>query len=194
MSVPRIVVLISGRGSNMEAIARSIEAGVLRGRCRLAAVLSNRPDAPGLVVAERLGLPTCVVPSAGLSTDAYGERLLAAFEHYAPDYIVLAGFMRYLSAAVVGRYPGRILNIHPADTCAYQGPNGYGWAFRAGLATTRITVHRVDAGIDSGEVLARAEVDLRGAETLDEVVSRGLAVEHDLYPNTLAKLLAEEVV
>jgi len=189
----RIAVLISGRGSNMSAIARSTQVGLLHGRCSIVSVVSNRVDAPGLAVAEELGLETGVVPSAGLDTDAYGRRLLEALRPLAPDVVILAGFMRYISAEMVAEYPDRILNIHPADTRAYQGPDGYGWAYERRLPTTWITVHRVDAGIDTGAIVAQAEVDLRGAKSLDEVVARGLIVEHELYPEALAQILAEEV-
>ncbi len=189
MKLPRIVILISGRGSNMEALVRQIQGGVLRDRCEVVAVLANR-DAPGLAVAERLGIPTHVVRSAGLGTAAYGELLLETLDQLDPDLIVLAGFMRIVAPSIIARYPGRIINIHPADTKAYQGPDGYGWAYEEGLDKTSITVHLVDDGIDTGDVLEQADVDLRGVGSLAEVRERGLDVEHRFYAQALGRFLS----
>jgi len=191
MTPHRLAILISGRGSNMAALSRAVASGELQGRCQIAAVISNEPAAAGVQLARELGHPAMVVPSAGLDTVAYGKRLLDALAEIKPDWIALAGFMRIISPEVVARYRNRIVNIHPADTRAYQGPDGYGWAHEAGLDKTWITVHQVDEGIDTGEILEQAEVDLRGAETLDEVRTRGLIVEHRLYPRVLARLLSE---
>ena len=191
MTPHRLAILISGRGSNMAALSRAVASGELQGRCQIAAVISNEPAAAGVQLARELGHPAMVVPSAGLDTVAYGKRLLDALAEIKPDWIALAGFMRIISPEVVARYRNRIVNIHPADTRAYQGPDGYGWAHEAGLDKTWITIHQVDEGIDTGEILEQAEVDLRGAETLDEVRTRGLIVEHRLYPRVLARLLSE---
>lgn len=188
MRTQRAVILISGRGSNMEAIVRASHAGPLRDLCEIVAVLSNRADASGLEAAEMLGVPTGVVPSKGLDTGAYGDRLLEALSVWSPDVVILAGFMRFVSSALVDAYPGRIVNIHPADTCSYQGPDGYGWAAAAGLDETYITVHLVDAGIDTGPILSQQAVDLRGLHTREEILSRGLAAEHGHYVRTLANL------
>jgi len=191
MTPHRLAILISGRGSNMAALSRAVASGELQGRCQIAAVISNEPAAAGVQLARELGHPAMVVPSAGLDTVAYGKRLLDALAEIKPDWIALAGFMRIISPEVVARYRNRIVNIHPADTRAYQGPDGYGWAHEAGLDKTWITIHQVDEGIDTGEILEQAEVDLRGAETLNEIRTRGLIVEHRLYPRVLARLLSE---
>ena len=191
MTPHRLAILISGRGSNMAALSRAVASGELQGRCQIAAVISNEPAAAGVQLARELGHPAMVVPSAGLDTVAYGKRLLDALDEVRPDWIALAGFMRIISPEVVARYRNRIVNIHPADTRAYQGPDGYGWAHEAGLDKTWITIHQVDEGIDTGEILEQAEVDLRGAETLNEIRTRGLIVEHRLYPRVLARLLSE---
>jgi len=176
----------------MEAIAREVECGVLAGRCEIAAVLANRASAPGVNAARRDGLPVQVVPSRGLDTEAYGSRLLQTLDALSPDLVVLAGFMRILSADVVAAYRGRIVNIHPADTAAYQGPDGYGWAARERLDRTTITVHLVDGGIDTGPVLCQENVSLVGTSTREEICARGLAVEHRLYSRCLATLLDGE--
>jgi len=191
MTPHRLAILISGRGSNMAALSRAVASGELQGRCQIAAVISNEPAAAGVQLARELGHPAMVVPSAGLDTVAYGKRLLDALAEIKPDWIALAGFMRIISPEVVAQYRNRVVNIHPADTRAYQGPDGYGWAHEAGLDKTWITIHQVDEGIDTGEILEQAEVDLRGAETLNEIRTRGLIVEHRLYPRVLARLLSE---
>ncbi len=188
----RVAVLISGRGSNLERILHEAEAGCLSGLCGIVVVASNRGDAGGLAIAECHGVPACVVPSSGRSTEAYGRLLLAALEPWNVDAVVLAGFLRVISAEMVARYRDRILNIHPADTAAYQGAHGYEWAFEERLPETAITVHLVDEGVDTGRVLAQRRVDLRGATSLDDVVARGLRVEHALYSETIARWLCGE--
>lgn len=188
----RVAILISGRGSNLERILCEAETGVLAGRCEVVAVISNRADAGGLAIAERHGIPTRVVPSARRSTVAYGLDLLAALEPFEVDYVVLAGFLRVIAPEMVARYRDRIVNIHPADTAQYQGAHGYEWAFARGLSATTITVHLVDEGVDTGRVLAQRDVELDGARSLEDVVARGLCVEHALYSETLARLLDGE--
>lgn len=188
--MPRIAILISGRGSNMVALAQAVRAGVLAGCCEIAAVVSSRPAAPGLARAQELGLETFALDARQLNRDAYDAALLAILENCRADVVVLAGYLRILSPRVVARYRGRILNVHPADTARHQGLHGYEWAFDQRLPATQITVHLVDEGLDTGRVLAQREVDLRGAETLAEVERRGLAVEHQLYPEALKTFLA----
>ena len=187
-SKPRIAILISGRGSNMCAILEQARSGILKDCCEVAAVIANRERAPGLSTAQDYGVRTIKVLSAGLSRTAFGQRLLEALLPLDVDYLVLAGFMRILSREVISRYRGRIVNIHPADTAAYQGPDGYGWAHEHGLKETWITVHHVDEGVDTGTVLAKERVFLEGAETLAEVSARGLAVEHRFYSRVLRDL------
>ena len=186
---PRVAILISGRGTNMVALAQSARDGVLAGRCEIAAVISSRPSAPGLDKARKLGLETVALDARALGKEAYEEELLAALAKVRADVVVLAGYMRILSPRVIAAYRGRILNIHPADTKLHQGLHGYGWAFERKLPATTITVHLVDEGLDTGAILVQREVDLRGADTLAEVECRGLAVEHELYAETLRDFL-----
>lgn len=188
----RVAILISGRGSNMEAIVRSTKGGILRGCCDVVVVLSNRIDARGLSVAESLGVKTACVESKGKRRTEFDREVLAFLEPLRPDYVVLAGFMRILSPVFVDRYRGRIINIHPADTAAYRGLHGYEWAFENRLKTTKVTVHYVDEGVDTGPVIAQREIDLTGALTLEEVETRGLRVEHQFYSEVLLQLLGGE--
>jgi phosphoribosylglycinamide formyltransferase-1 len=185
----RLAILLSGRGSNMLALVEACRSGVLRGVCEPCVVLSSDPLAAGLARATALGVPTVTVPARGLGRGAFDRALIEALAPFAPDWIALAGFMRILGPQVLGRWAGRVVNIHPADTRQHQGLHGYAWAWERGLAQTRITVHLVDAGLDTGPILAQRAVDLRGAGSLEEVEARGLAVEHGLYAEALRDLV-----
>lgn len=189
----RIAIFISGRGSNMEAILRQARDGVLAPVCQVVLVFANDPNAPGLEIARRYGVPTASLPSRGRDRREFDGEVVALLEPCRLDYLVLAGYMRLLSPVLIERYPGRIINIHPADSRLYQGTHGYQWAFEQGLSKTLVTVHLVDEGMDTGQILAQAEVDLRGAETLEEVERRGLAVEHRFYSAVLAGLFAGSI-
>ena len=187
----RIAILISGRGSNMETIVRNTQDGILKDVCEVALVLSNKERAYGLTVAKELGVQTAVIVSKGKKRAEFEQDLINFLKSYHLDYIVLAGFMRILSPLFVRAYKDRIINIHPADTAQFQGIGGYEWAFENKLQTTKITVHFVDEGVDTGKVIAQKEVDLRGADTLEEVERRGLKTEHEFYSEALLKLFTE---
>jgi phosphoribosylglycinamide formyltransferase-1 len=187
--VKRLAVLASGRGSNLRAIFAATRSGALEGVAEIVVVASDKPSAHALVFAEENGVPTIALPRAGRSREAWDEELLRHLAPFSPDVVVLAGFMRVLSGLFVAAYPGRIVNIHPADTRAHQGLGGYAFAFDRGLAETTITVHLVDEGLDTGTILAQRAVDLRGATSLHDVEERGLAVEHALYPEALRAFL-----
>ncbi|MDB5233940.1 MAG: purN [Hymenobacter sp.] len=188
----RLAILLSGRGSNMLALVEATKTGSLQGLAEVAVVFSNKPDAPGLVSAAALGCPTAVLPSQGRQRQAFDAEAAALLQQYRPDFVVLAGYMRILSSAFIQPFTGRILNIHPADTHQHQGLHAYEWAFENRLQETKITVHLVDEGLDTGPILAQQTVDLRGADTLAEVERRGLTVEHKLYAQTLAELISKE--
>lgn len=189
----RIAILISGRGSNMAVILRNAQEGDLGRVCEVALVFANEPDAPGLAIARGRGVPTACLSSRGRDRREFDRDLVDLLEPYHLDYLVLAGYMRLLSPVVIDRYRNRIVNIHPADSRAYQGIHGYQWAFEQGLPKTLVTVHLVDEGMDTGPILAQAEVDLRGAGSLAEVERRGLAVEHRFYSAVLADLFAGSI-
>jgi phosphoribosylglycinamide formyltransferase-1 len=189
----RVVIFISGRGSNMEAILRNARGGALAPLCEVVLVFANDPAAPGLEIARGYGVPIASLPSQGRDRAEFDAEVVALLEPYRPDYLVLAGYMRLLSPVLIDRYRNRILNIHPADARLYQGTHGYRWAFEQGLRKTLVTVHLVDEGMDTGPILAQAEVDLRGAGSLEEVERRGLAVEHRFYSAVLADLFAGSI-
>jgi phosphoribosylglycinamide formyltransferase-1 len=188
----RLAILLSGRGSNMLALVEATKTGVLKDLAEVVVVFSNKPDAFGLEVAAAVGCPVASLPSQGRKREAFDAEAAALLQQYQPDLVVLAGYMRILSPAFIQPFAGRILNIHPADTQRHQGLHAYEWAFENKLPETKITVHLVDEGLDTGPILAQQTVDLRGAETLAEVERRGLAVEHDLYARTLAELIKSQ--
>ena len=185
----RLAILISGRGSNMLALLEATKTGVLQGLAEVAVVFSNQPDALGLEAAAAHGCPVAALPSQGRHREAFDAEAAQLLQQYQPDLVVLAGYMRILSPAFIQPFAGRILNIHPADTHQHQGLHAYEWAFDNQLPETKITVHLVDEGLDTGPVLMQQTVDLRGADTLAEVERRGLAVEHELYARALADLI-----
>lgn len=173
----------------MLALVQAIQTGALKDLAEVAVVFSNRPDAPGLALAAAHGCPVASLPSQGRPRAAFDAEAAELLQQYEPDFVVLAGYMRILSPAFIQPFAGRILNIHPADTHQHQGLHAYEWAFDNRLAETKITVHLVDEGLDTGPILAQESVDLRGADTLAEIERRGLVVEHRLYAQTLAELI-----
>lgn len=192
-SIPkaRLAILLSGRGSNMVALVTAAQTGVLHELAEVAVVFSNHPEAPGLATAAALACPTASLSSQGRKRADYDAEVVEILRQYQPDYVVLAGYMRILSPTFVRAFAGRILNIHPADTHQHQGLHAYEWAFDNQLVETKITVHLVDEGLDTGPILAQQTVDLRGADTLAEVERRGLLAEHQLYAKALAELIEE---
>jgi len=181
----KIAIFISGRGSNMEAIVKNAQSGMLQDCCEVTLVFSNKSDARGLEIARKLGISTACIESKGKKREEFEREVVQLMQPYQIDYIVLAGFMRILSPVIIHAYRNRIINIHPADTAQFKGLDAYKWAFEQRLPSTKITVHYVDEGVDTGQMIAQREVDLRGATTLEEVEHRGLNVEHNFYSEVL---------
>ena len=186
----RIAIFISGRGSNMLAIADNVQNGPLKDVCEIALVFSNKAQAAGLKSAAQRGLPTACIESKGKSREAFEREVIQLLEPLNIDYIVLAGFMRILSPLLIRAYKNSIINIHPADTDEFRGVGAYEWAFDNKKSFTAVTVHFVDEGVDTGPVIAKRQVDLRGAESLQEVEKRGLLVEHAFYSQALRKVFS----
>ncbi|WP_242674467.1 phosphoribosylglycinamide formyltransferase [Marinobacter halodurans] len=178
---PRIVVLISGTGSNLQALIESTRAPGHPGR--IVAVGSNRPDAAGLQRAEQAGIETFVVDHTTYRDRAsFDADLLRKLEALNPDAIVLAGFMRILTEDFVRHFRGRLINIHPSLLPKYQGLNTHQRALDAGDATHGTSVHFVTEELDGGPVIARAEVPVLENDTADTLAARVKAREHVLYP------------
>jgi phosphoribosylglycinamide formyltransferase-1 len=171
------VILISGRGSNMQAL---VEAK-LPGRC--AAVISNRPDAAGLAWAQSRGVPTAVVDhKAYPSRDAFDAALLAEIERHAPDLVLLAGFMRILGQDFVTRLNGRLVNIHPSLLPAFPGLHTHAAALAADVKIHGCTVHFVTPALDCGPIIAQAAVPVLPGDTDSDLAARVLVQEHIVYP------------
>jgi phosphoribosylglycinamide formyltransferase-1 len=185
----KIVIMISGRGSNMEAIARNVKSGILKDICEIKAVFSNKEEAAGLQKAAEMGLKIHCIPSRGKKQKTYNALLLDWLRSINPDMIVLAGYMKVLPFEIVRAFPRKIINIHPADTTKHQGLHGYEWAWINKLPKTKITVHFVDEGLDTGKIIAQKYVDLRHCRSLEEVEERGLQAEHEFYSECLKMIL-----
>jgi phosphoribosylglycinamide formyltransferase-1 len=176
-----IVILISGRGSNMEAVVRAAQSEGWP--ARIAAVISNRPDAGGLAFAQAHGIPTAVVPSKDFASRAgFDAALQQEIDRFTPDLVVLAGFMRILTAPFVEHYAGRMLNIHPSLLPAFPGLATHRQAIEAKVLEHGATVHFVTAELDHGPVVAQARVAVLPGDTEDTLAARVLVEEHKLYP------------
>ena len=176
-----IVILISGRGSNMEALVRALETEGWP--ARIAAVISNKPEAKGLEFAAARGIPTAVVANKEYATRAeFDAALQETIDRFAPDLVVLAGFMRILTAPFVEHYAGRMLNIHPSLLPLFPGLGTHQQAIDAGEKEHGATVHFVTAELDHGPVVAQARVPVLPDDTEDTLSARVLVEEHKLYP------------
>ncbi|MDN8009245.1 phosphoribosylglycinamide formyltransferase [Burkholderia multivorans] len=180
----KLVILISGRGSNMEAIVRACTHE--RWPAEVAAVIANRPDAAGLAFAASHGIATAVVDHRSFDgRDSFDAALAAEIDRFAPDLVVLAGFMRILTPEFVRRYEGRLLNIHPSLLPSFKGIRTHQQALDAGVALHGATVHFVIPELDSGAIVAQGAVPVRASDDAAALAQRVLAVEHVLYPRAV---------
>lgn len=184
----RLGILISGRGSNFEAIADSIAAGKVD--AQIAVVIANRPEAAGLESARRRGINTVCLPSKGLDREVYDRTLAAELEKNAVDLVCLAGFMRLLSAGFIRRFPNRILNIHPSLLPAFPGLDAQHQALTHGVKITGCTVHFVDEDLDAGPIVIQAAVPVRDDDSPDTLSARILTEEHRIYSEAIRIVLA----
>lgn len=187
-----IVILISGSGSNMGAILKAAESERWAARlgARIAAVISNRPDAAGLSIAREHGIPAAVVSHKDFaSREAFDAALAEAIDLHAPALVVLAGFMRILTNGFVAHYEGRLINIHPSLLPAFPGLHTHRRAIEAGCRVAGVTVHEVTAELDHGPILAQAAVPVLPEDTPETLAARVLAQEHRVYPRAIADWL-----
>lgn len=176
-----IVILISGRGSNMESIVQAAQAE--QWPARIAAVISNRADAEGLAVASAYGIPTAVVANKDYpDREAFDSALQLAIDKYSPDLVMLAGFLRILTAPFVQHYAGRMLNIHPSLLPSFPGLSTHRQALMAGVKVHGATVHFVTADLDHGPIVAQAAVAVLADDTEATLSERVLKQEHIIYP------------
>ena len=187
-AMKKIVILISGRGSNMQAIVEAAQAQ--QWPAQIAAVISNRADAEGLVFAQLHGIPTAVVVSKAYPTrEQFDAALLEKIEQFAPDLVVLAGFMRILTPGFVNHYAGRMLNIHPSLLPDFKGLHTHQQALQAKVTEHGATVHLVTAELDHGPILGQAKVAVFPDDTEDSLARRVLEQEHLLYPGVIRQII-----
>ena len=191
-----IVILISGSGSNMAAIALAAQRDdwAHKHQARVCAVISSRPEAKGLQMAADLGLPTQVVSHQTYATQpdpraAFDQALMQAIDAHQPAWVLLAGFMRILTPIFVTHYAGRLINIHPSLLPAFPGLNTHQRALDAGCQFAGATVHQVTADLDHGPILAQAVVPVLPGDSAETLGARVLTQEHLIYPRAVAELL-----
>ncbi len=178
---PVIAVLVSGSGSNLQAIIDASERGEIP--CRVGLVVSNKADAYGLTRAKNHGIPTAVVDHRAFPTrDAFDAELVRVLRGVAPALVCLAGFMRVLTPAFVAAFPHRIINIHPALLPSFPGTHGPAQALRYGVRFSGCTVHFLDEGVDTGPIIVQAVVPVYDDDTEESLAARILKQEHRIYP------------
>lgn len=183
----RVVILLSGGGTNLQAFIDAVAAGELD--VDLVGVISNRPDAFGLERARQAGIDNVCVPSRGVrDRDAYDRKLAQEIERFTPDLIVLAGFLRILGKAFVERFAGRILNIHPSLLPKYPGLDTHERALAAGEKEHGCTVHFVNEELDGGPPIIQGRVPVHADDDVHSLADRVLAIEHQVYPQAVAMI------
>lgn len=183
----RLGILLSGRGSNFEAIADA------QLPAEIAVVISNKPDAPGLEAARRRGLPAVANPVAGRSREAYDLSLIDILREHHVDLVCLAGYMKLLSAVFIEAFRGRILNIHPALLPAFPGLDAQRQALERGVKIAGCTVHWVTEEMDAGPILLQATVPVLEGDTVETLSARILEQEHRLYPEAIRIAVAKHL-
>ncbi len=184
----RIGVLLSGRGSNFEALADSVAAGNIPG-AEIAVVVSNREGAPGIEKARERGIAARVIPSKGLERETYDRQVVAVLHEHKVDLVCLAGYMRLLSPFFVASFPNRILNIHPSLLPSFPGLESQRQALEYGVKFAGCTVHFVDENLDAGPIVLQATVPVRDDDTEETLASRILVEEHRIYAEAVRIVL-----
>jgi phosphoribosylglycinamide formyltransferase-1 len=187
---PAIVILISGRGSNMVSILDAINAGELS--ANVVAVISNRPNAAGIKVAQQAHIPTVVIDHKSYdSRELFDQAMAMEIDKHSPDLVVLAGFMRILTTEFVEHFRGRLINIHPALLPKFKGLNTHQRAIDAGEKEHGASVHMVTPELDDGPVVLQARVPVLENDTAETLAARVLEQEHKLYPAAIKKLIED---
>jgi phosphoribosylglycinamide formyltransferase 1 len=187
--VKRLGILLSGRGSNFQAIAKNIESGKLN--AEIAVVISNRPAARGIEIARERGLPAVTIASQGLPREEYDRRVVGELESRGVELVCLAGFMRLLSPEFCRAFPMRALNIHPSLLPAFPGMDAQRQALEHGVKISGCTVHFVDEQLDAGPIILQAAVPVLDDDTEDTLAARILVEEHRIYSEAIGIILAE---
>jgi phosphoribosylglycinamide formyltransferase-1 len=183
-----IGILLSGRGSNFEAIAENVAAGKIA-NARIAIVISNRPDAPGIAIARRLGIDTAIIPSKNKAREEHDRDVVGVLQEHKVDLVCLAGYMRLLSPWFVKQFPQRILNIHPSLLPAFPGLEAQQQAFAYGVKIAGCTVHFVDEELDHGPIIVQKAVPVRDDDDEHTLAARILEQEHIAYAEAISIVL-----
>lgn len=187
---PRVVILISGRGSNMVSIVNAVNNGLLP--IKIAAVISNRPDAAGIEFAQQAGIDTAIIDHKTFaSREEFDAAMAIEIDSYKPDLVVLAGFMRILTTEFVEHYTNKLINIHPALLPKFKGMDTHQRAIDAGETEHGASVHFVTAELDAGPVILQARVPVLKTDTADILAARVLEQEHKLYPEAIKKWVTQ---
>jgi len=187
----KLGILISGRGSNFEAIARNVQAGKIP--AEIGVVISNKEEAAGLAIARQMGLNALCIPSRGKEREAFERELVAALRQHEVELICLAGFMRVLTPYFIREFKGRILNIHPAILPSFPGVESQKQALDYGAKYTGCTVHFVDEGVDTGPVVAQAVVPILDDDTVETLAARILKEEHRIYTEAINLVIEDKI-
>lgn len=186
--ITRVVILISGRGSNMMSIVNAVNDGSLP--IKIVAVISNRPDAAGIEFAQQSGFDTAIIDhKAFASREGFDQAMASKIDTYSPDLVVLAGFMRILTTEFVEHYANRLINIHPALLPKFKGMDTHQRAIDAGETEHGASVHFVTAELDAGPVILQAKVPILSTDNAETLAARVLEQEHKLYPEAINKLV-----
>ncbi|WP_100489266.1 phosphoribosylglycinamide formyltransferase [Sporolactobacillus pectinivorans] len=186
----KIAVFASGNGTNFQEIIESVARGEIA--ATVALMVCDQPGAAVIERAEKAGIDVLVVSRKDYPTKhAFEETIVEACKQHNIDFIFLAGYMKLLGKTLLEAYPHKVVNIHPALLPSFTGLDAIGQAFRKGVKITGVTVHYVDEGMDTGPIIAQAAVPVKDGDTIDTLEARIHETEHKLYPQTIAKLLAE---
>jgi len=184
-----VAVLISGNGTNLQAIIDNVKAGNINGK--IVAVISNKADAFGLERAKQAGIPAFFIDHKGITREEHEQKIIEILEKNNIDLVVLAGYMRILTPLFVSKYKYRLMNIHPALLPAFPGTDGYGDTFNYGCKVGGCTVHFVDEGVDTGPIIIQKTNPIEEGDTLEFFKERGLKIEHQALPEAI-KLFCED--
>jgi phosphoribosylglycinamide formyltransferase-1 len=184
-----IAVLISGNGTNLQAIIDNVKAGNIN--AKIVAVISNKADAFGLERAKKAGIPAYFIDHKGIAREEHEQKIIEILEKHNVDLVVLAGYMRILTPLFVNKYKHRLINIHPALLPSFPGTDGYGDTWNYGCKVGGCTVHFVDEGVDTGPIIIQKVNEVKEDDTIESFKERGLKIEHQALPEAI-KLFCED--
>ncbi len=187
----KLGILLSGRGSNFESIARAVQDGMIP--AEIAVVIANQPEACGIAKAKDMGLRSLCIPSKGRQREEYDRDMVKILENYGVDLVCMAGFMRILGPYFIEAFPSRILNIHPSLLPAFPGLDGQRQALEWGVKFSGCTVHIVDKSLDGGPIIQQAVVPILNNDTEEALSQRILKEEHRIYPEAIRLMINEQI-